>query len=166
MAEKASATVRRVGEDSAVPAEVAEYLRGRNLPAAVRIGEDGLLNGLDWRKTQVAVSHGVSDGRDAVSITHAAAGVAETGTLVLTSGQDNPTTLNFLPDTAIVVVKVADIAGDYETVWAAIRAKFGKGAMPRTVNFVTGPSRSGDIEQKILLGAHGPRRLHIIVVDG
>jgi L-lactate dehydrogenase complex protein LldG len=64
-----------------------------------------------------------------------------------------------------VVVKAADVAGDYETVWANIRAKFGKGAMPRTVNFVTGPSRSGDIEQKILLGAHGPRRLHILIVD-
>ena len=83
-----------------------------------------------------------------------------------TSGAENPTTLNFLPDTSIVVVKAADISGDYEAVWAKIRAKFGKGAMPRTVNYITGPSRSGDIEQKILLGAHGPRRLHIVVVDG
>lgn len=166
MAEKAAATVTRVAGEAAVPAEVAEYLRGRNLPAAVRIGEDMLLNGLDWRQTQVAVSHGASDGRDAVGVTHADAGVAESGTLVLISGQDNPTTLNFLPDTSIVVVRAGDIAGDYESVWAAIRAKFGKGVMPRTVNYVTGPSRSGDIEQTILLGAHGPRRLHIIIVDG
>jgi L-lactate dehydrogenase complex protein LldG len=164
MAEKTSATVKRLPAD-AIPAEVAEYLRGRNLPAAVRIGEDPLLNGLRWKDTPVAVTHGASDGRDAVGITHAAAAVAESGTLVLTSGEDNPTTLNFLPDTSIVVVKAGDIAGDYETVWAQIRAKFGKGVMPRTVNYVTGPSRSGDIEQKILLGAHGPRRLHILVID-
>jgi L-lactate dehydrogenase complex protein LldG len=37
--------------------------------------------------------------------------------------------------------------------------------LPRTVNFITGPSRTGDIEQRIVLGAHGPRRLHIVVVD-
>ncbi|MEJ0012141.1 MAG: lactate utilization protein [Bauldia sp.] len=166
MVEKAGATVKRVGDDGAVPAAVAEYLRGRNLPAKIRIGDDALLNNLGWSRTQIEVKHGASDGYDPVGVTHAAAGVAETGTLVLTSGGDNPTTLNFLPDTSIVVVKAADIAGDYETVWAEIRGKYGKGAMPRTVNYVTGPSRSADIEQTILLGAHGPRRLHVVIVDG
>jgi L-lactate dehydrogenase complex protein LldG len=99
-----------------------------------------------------------------VSVAHADAGVAETGTLVLTSGQDNPTTLNFLPEVEIVVLTAADIAGDYETVWDRIRERYGRGTMPRTVNYVTGPSRSGDIEQTIILGAHGPRTLHIVVV--
>ena len=41
---------------------------------------------------------------------------------------------------------------------------YGKGQMPRTVNWITGPSRSADIEQTLLLGAHGPQRLHVIVV--
>ena len=59
-----------------------------------------------------------------------------------------------------------DIAGDYESVLARVRNTYGKGRMPRTVNFITGPSRSGDIEQTLLLGAHGPRRLHIVVVKG
>jgi L-lactate dehydrogenase complex protein LldG len=49
-------------------------------------------------------------------------------------------------------------------VWARIRYAYGKGGMPRTVNWITGPSRSGDIEQTLLLGAHGPRRLHILLV--
>ena len=57
-----------------------------------------------------------------------------------------------------------DIAGDYESAWDKVRGAYGKGRMPRTVNFITGPSRSGDIEQTLLLGAHGPRRLHIVVV--
>ena len=87
-------------------------------------------------------------------------------TLVLFSGTDNPTTLNFLPDNHIVVIEAKDIVADYETMWAALRARFGKGVMPRTVNWVTGPSRSADIEQTLLLGAHGPRRLHVIVVGG
>jgi len=90
--------------------------------------------------------------------------VAETGTLVLTSGADNPTTLNFLPENHIVVLDARDIAGDFEAVLRRLRAKFGPGVLPRVVNFITGPSRSADIEQTLILGAHGPRRLHVIVI--
>jgi len=72
----------------------------------------------------------------------------------------------FLPDNHIVVIAAEDVAGDYETVFARIRDTYGKGEMPRTVNLITGPSRSADIEQTLLLGAHGPRRLHIVVVTG
>ena len=90
--------------------------------------------------------------------------MAETGTLALLSGQDNPTTLNFLPDYHLVVIDKADIVGDYETVWTRLRDRYGEAVMPRIVNFITGPSRSGDIEQKLLFGAHGPRSLHVMVV--
>lgn len=74
-------------------------------------------------------------------------------------------TLNMLPDTRIVVFKVSDIVGTYEEVWARLREWEGNGNMPRTFLWVTGPSRTGDIEQTIQLGAHGPRRLHIVLVD-
>ncbi|HET7716959.1 MAG TPA: lactate utilization protein [Bauldia sp.] len=164
MAEKVSATVARVASSQDVPRAVADYLRSRNLPAVLRMGDDPLLAGLPWEQTQVEVNRGPSDGSDAVGLSRALAGVAETGTLVLLSGPDNPTTLNFLPETHIVAVQAEDIAGDYETVWDTIRARYGKGTLPRTVNMITGPSRSADIEQTILLGAHGPRRLHIVVV--
>jgi len=163
MAEKVAATVARVPDTDAVPQAVAEYLRDRNLPAVVRMGADARLAALAWGKTQIEVGHGASAGNDPVAVSHALAGIAETGTLVLTSGADNPTTLNFLPETHIVVLAADDVAGDMETVWAELRARYGKGVMPRTVNMITGPSRSGDIEQTILLGAHGPRRLHIII---
>ncbi|MGC2780786.1 MAG: LUD domain-containing protein, partial [Bradyrhizobium sp.] len=79
-------------------------------------------------------------------------------------GPDNPTTLNFLPDNHIVVLDAATLAGDYESVLARLRDVFGTGRMPRTINMITGPSRSADIEQTLILGAHGPRRLHVIVV--
>ncbi len=164
MAEKFSATVARVASAADVPAAVSDYLRQHNLPAAVRTGDDPRLAAMPWDKTQIEIAHGPSDGGDAVSVSHALGGVAESGTLVLTSGPDNPTTLNFLPETEIVVLAAADLAGDYETVWDRIRERYGKGALPRTVNYITGPSRSGDIEQTIILGAHGPRSLHIVVV--
>jgi L-lactate dehydrogenase complex protein LldG len=165
MAEKVSASVRRLASRDDIPAAVADHLRRHNLPAEFRMGEDPGLHALPWERAPHLARHvGPSDGRDAVSVSRAFAGVAESGTLVLLSGPDNPTTLNFLPDTHIVVVEAGDIEGDYEIVWRRLRACYGEGVMPRTVNLVTGPSRSADIEQTLILGAHGPRALHILVI--
>lgn len=164
MAEKVSTTVARVADHKDVPAAVADYLREHNLPATLRMGDDPALADLPWEATPIEVSRGPSRGDDPVGMSRAVAGIAETGTLVLTSGPDNPTTINFLPETHVVMIDAGDIAGDSETIWDDLRERYGKGLMPRTVNMVTGPSRSADIEQKLLLGAHGPRRLHIVVV--
>jgi L-lactate dehydrogenase complex protein LldG len=165
MAEKVAAGVRRLARAEDVPGAVAGYLREHNLPAEIRMGADRALEALPWeRAPSLTRRQGASDGSDAVSLSRAFAGVAESGTLVLLSGPDNPTTLNFLPDTHIVVVEAADIAGDYEAVWRRLRELCGDGSMPRTVNLVTGPSRSADIEQTLILGAHGPRALLILVV--
>lgn len=164
MAEKVAATVARVADRAEVPAAVANFLRAHNLPAAARMGDDPRLAGMPWAETPIELSSGPSAGDDLVTVSHAGAGIAETGTLVLTSGPDNPTTLNFLPEAHIVVLDAADVVGDIETVWDRLRERYGKGLLPRTVNMITGPSRSADIEQTILLGAHGPRRLHIVIV--
>jgi L-lactate dehydrogenase complex protein LldG len=165
-AEGVQATVARVASAKDVPGEVARYLRDNNLPAALRMGDDPRLLAMPWKETSIDVGKGRSHGLDLSAISHAESAIAETGTLALVSGHENPTTLNFLPDNHIVVLNAADITGDLESIWAKVRKKFGKGEMPRTVNFITGPSRSGDIEQTILLGAHGPRALHIVVVEG
>jgi L-lactate dehydrogenase complex protein LldG len=165
MAEKVSATVERVASPAEVPGAVARYLRSHNLPMHIKTGGDAEIADLPWqREPLIERGSGASDGHDPVSLSHAFGGVAETGTLVLLSGPDNPTTLNFLPDTHIVMLRAEDVAGDYETVWRKIRERHGAGRMPRTVNLVTGPSRSADIEQTLILGAHGPRALHILVV--
>lgn len=164
-AEKFGATVTRIGSIAELPGEVSHYLKSRNLPASVRMGEDSLLKDAHFESEPVlTVLSGASDGMDLAAVSHARAGVAESGTLVLTSGPDNPVTLNFLPEYHIVAVKAEDIGGSLEEAFAGITETYGKGDMPRTVNFVTGPSRSGDIEQKIIMGAHGPRALHIVVV--
>ena len=163
-AESVAATVARVATDGDVPSEAARFLREHNLPAILRMGEDARLSAMAWNDTTLAVSKGPSAGDDLNAMSHAEAGVAETGTLAVFSGAHNPTTLNFLPDNHIVVLRADAIAATYESVWDLVRGRYGKGIMPRTLNFITGPSRSADIEQKMLLGAHGPRRLHIIVV--
>jgi L-lactate dehydrogenase complex protein LldG len=165
MVEAANGSVEEIAETADVPSAIAALLRRHNLPMAVRRGADARLAALPWgRERALDVSVGPSDGKDLAAVSHAFGAAAESGTLMLVSGPDNPTTLNFLPDTHIVVIDANDVAGDYETLWARLREKFGAGLMPRTVNLITGPSRSADIEQTLILGAHGPRRLHVIVV--
>jgi L-lactate dehydrogenase complex protein LldG len=164
MAEASLATVTEVSSPAEVPQSIALFLRDHNLPASLRMGDDQRLKAMPWGETTLEISHGRSDGHDLNAVSHAFGGVAETGTLALVSGAENPSTLNFLPDNHIIVVSAKDIASDYESVWNRVRFTFGKGGMPRTVNWITGPSRSGDIEQTLLLGAHGPRRLHVVLV--
>lgn len=165
MAEAVQASVARVASAAAVPGEVCAYLKTHNLPARVRMGADARLAAMPWAgQPHLEIASGRAEGSDLVTVSHAIGGVAETGTLVLTAGTDNPTTLNFLPEHHIAVVRESDLVGDYESIWDRLRQIHGKGVMPRTVNMITGPSRSADIEQTLLLGAHGPRALHIIVV--
>lgn len=166
MAEELSSSVSRVSRLEEVPGAIASYLTQHNLPPRLRMAPNPMLEALPWdRAPLLNVSTGRSDGTDEVSLTGAFAGVAETGTLMLHSGATHPTTLNFLPDTHIVVLKASDIVGPYEDAWDRVRAERWAANMPRTVNFVTGPSRTADIEQTIQLGAHGPRRLHIVIVE-
>lgn len=165
MVEAAAGTLERAAGPADIPAAVAAFLRAHNLPLAIRRGDDPLLSTVPWERAgALEIRRGASDGTDLAAVSHAFAAIAETGTLILTSGADNPTTLNFLPDVHIVVVSASDVASDFEAVMARLRGRFGAGAMPRTVNMITGPSRSADIEQTLILGAHGPRKLHVIVV--
>ncbi|MFZ1413852.1 MAG: LUD domain-containing protein, partial [Defluviicoccus sp.] len=101
---------------------------------------------------------------DRASVVIAFAGIAETGTVMLLSSPSSPATLNFLPEMHIVILPEAAIVGAYEDAWTNLRATLGPGVMPRVVNWITGPSRTADIEQTLLLGAHGPRLLHILLL--
>lgn len=165
MVENAKASIVMLDSKDDVPAAVAHYLRSKNLPQFIRHGDDERLSLIPWATERtLEVTKGASDGAQLASVSYSFGAVAESGTLVMVSGADNPTTLNFLPDHHLVVVDEKDVAGDYETVWDKIRERFGANKMPRVVNWISGPSRSGDIEQTHLLGAHGPRSLHVLVV--
>lgn len=153
------ATVSEVPGLEALPATLADELRTRNLPAAIRFGDEPVFAGLDWAGLEV--SHGPGRLEEPAGLSLAQFGVAETGTLVLASGPNNPVTLTFLSETHFVVLKEEDLKGGFEEMWAAWRDR---GLDPRTVNMVTGPSRSADIGQKLQLGAHGPVALHVFVL--
>lgn len=168
--EEAAATIAELRSLDEVPAAIADYLRAHNLPPVLRVAPDPSLANLDWSKApMLTVTTGPSDGGDPVSLTGCAAGIAETGTLMLASGADNPTGLAFLPETHVVILRKDQLVGGLEDAFDRLRAKCGPAGgehWPRAINFVTGPSRSGDIEQQLQMGAHGPRQLHVLLVDG
>lgn len=163
-------TVQRVASLKDVPQAVADYLSRFNLPAEVTASPDPMLDRVPWtERPLLKLKRGKPDARDQVGLSVGFCAIAETGTLMLISGPDNPSTLNFLPDDHIVVVPASRIIGPMEEAWRRLRESRGGQAvgssMPRTVNFITGPSRTGDIEQKLEMGAHGPRRQHILLVE-
>jgi L-lactate dehydrogenase complex protein LldG len=167
MVEASFATVARVPDLGAIPAAIAEYLAAQNLPPSLVAGPHPELDAVNWAdRPLLTVRRGRAEADDLVSVQHGFAGIAETGTLILPSGPERPNTLNLLPDTEILVLRRSAVAGCYEEVWDRLRATGGPaGFMPRTVMLVTGPSRSADIEQTLELGAHGPRRLHVILIE-
>jgi len=168
MVEAAACTLARVADANDVPAAVTAYLREHNLPTEAALAPDDWLAGLDWAsQPMLELRRGTPKPEDLVSVTPAFAAVAETGTLFLTSGPGHPSTLNFLPDHHLVVLKASQIEGSYEAAFQRLREdrEGDGGAMPRTLNMITGPSRTGDIELTIHLGAHGPRSLHIVLID-
>ena len=166
MAEGVQASVTRVSDDSDVPGAVADYLAQNNLPSDIVMAPDERLDAYPWAaRPLLNFRRGKAEGADQVSITAAEMAFAETGTVMLTSDAARPSSLNFLPENHIIVLRAEHITGAYEEGWKHLRAQGTENDyMPRTVNLVTGPSRTGDIEQTIQLGAHGPRRLHIIIV--
>ena len=167
MAEKVQATTARVSSAEEIPEALSDFLKRHNLGGTVKLAPHPELEGLPWaeKTPTLELTSGRAEDSDEVSLVRAYGGVAETGTLMLHSGPEGPTTLNFLPENHVVVVKTSEIGGSYEEVWDRLRADLGEGRLPRTVNCITGPSRTGDIEQTIQLGAHGPRRLHVILWD-
>lgn len=154
-----------IDDPAEIPAAVAGYLEARGFPLRVRTGSDPLFAALPWTKALVRDA-GAAHPDDTTGLSRAIAGVAETGTLVLASGAHNPTTLALLPETHIVVVRRAAIVGSYEEAVALVSGELGSGSLPHTLNLVTGASRTGDIGGRIVMGAHGPRRLAVILLGG
>ncbi len=167
--EALTVTVDSVPAEQDVPGKVADYLARHNLPSQLRVSPDPLLQNLPWsERPMLQVDYGPGGSQDLVRVTPAFAGIAGTGPLMLHSSATTPTTLHFVPDHHIVVMKESQITGSLEDTFQRLRDKLGTVEnWPRTVNFVTGPSRTADIEGVPVLGAHGPRRLHIVLIaDG
>lgn len=152
-----------VGELASVqdlPAAVARYLSEKQLPKAAVCWPE--FANLDWAGQGLQMEGRPARDTDLVGITGAFCAIAETGTLMMCSGRDTPATTSLLPETHIAVVAKSRIVAGMEDAWALLRRD--AGAMPRAVNFISGPSRTADIEQTVTLGAHGPYRVHVLLI--
>ncbi len=169
MARAAQCEVTRLDRWAEIPATVARWLGGHNMPSSLAVAPDPRLAAIPWAdEPLLEVRRGGAQADDAVGLAHADAAIAETGTLMLASSPHSPTALSFLPENHIVVVAADSVVGSYEGAWKVLRETRGGPAgftMPPTVNLITGPSRTADIALKIELGAHGPRRLCVLIVD-
>jgi L-lactate utilization protein LutC len=145
-----------------VPAAVARYLAAKQLPARAVCWP--AVAALPWAAAGIAVEARGARGDDLVGVTGVFCAIAETGTLMLLSGADTPATASLLPETHVAIVSTADIVATMEDGFARLRAA--AMVLPRAVNFVSGPSRTADIEQTVTLGAHGPYRVLIVLVGG
>jgi L-lactate dehydrogenase complex protein LldG len=155
-----SGIVTRVRGAVDISGVVEEHVRKHALAPDLVVAPDPDLDDIAW-SNRFKVERRAAVGSDQTSVTSAFAGVGETGSLVLLSSPRSPTTLNFLPEDHLIVLARSRIVPHIEDVWTRLRTEIG--AMPRTVNFITGPSKTGDVEQVIQEGAHGPRRLHVIL---
>ncbi|MDQ6916947.1 MAG: lactate utilization protein C [Pseudomonadota bacterium] len=162
-------TVARIGRRDDIPAAVASYLSALDLPPAL-VSQKSLrgvcwpeFEDLDWSKAGLSVEARPTVGDDRLGITGVYCAIAETGTLVFVSGAETPTATTLLPDTHVAVVSARRIVDTMEDAFALIRRECGH--LPRAINLISGPSRTGDIEQTIVLGAHGPFRVHILVME-
>ena len=151
-----------VAQESEVPAAVARYLAAMKLPTTAVV--QPALAALDWAAAGLKVEARGARDADLVGITGCFCAVAETGTLMMCSSPDAPATVSLLPETHVAVVRAARILPYMEDAWNLARAELG--TLPRAVNFISGPSRTGDIEQTIVLGAHWPYRVHLVIVEG
>jgi L-lactate dehydrogenase complex protein LldG len=155
-----SSTVDRVAVMSDAPAAVARYLAAQRLPKRGCVWP--ALASLDWRGAGLEFEARAARGDDSVGVSGVFCAIAETGTLMLCSGRDTPATVSLLPETHVAIVPSARIVAYMEDGWELARAELGE--LPRAVNFVSGPSRTADIEQTVVLGAHGPYRVHIVLL--
>lgn len=154
-----SSSVDQVASLADVPVAIAKYLQDRQLPAQAVVWPQ--LAALDWADAGLTVAARGAEDADLVGITGCFCAIAETGTLMLCGAADKPASVSLLPETHIAIVPVSRIVAGMEEAFALARAELG--LLPRAVNFISGPSRTGDIEQTIVLGAHGPYRVHLVI---
>jgi len=155
-----SDTVDEVAASAEVPSAVVRFLDAEGLGR--RATAWAALDALDWATAGIEVAFRAPRDEDLIGITGAFCAVAETGTLMLLSGPRTWASASLLPETHIAIVPRSRIVATMEDAFSLLRSE--QGELPRAVNFISGPSRTGDIEQTIVLGAHGPYRVHVIVV--
>lgn len=158
--EQAKATVSVVSHKNDIIGEIHKYVTQYHISSAIMVDNQTDLVSLDWKDVDSTAQY---DPKTLfTSVSFATLGVEETGALVMLSSPSSPTGMNFLPDHHFIVLDADKVVKTTEDVWTQLN-KSGE-PLPRTINLITGPSRTADIEYEIQIGAHGPKSLHVIIV--
>ena len=153
-------TLAEVADPDLVPREVARYIAAESLqPRCVGWQE---LSSLDWQTTGIRFDTRPATGEDLIGVTGCYCAIGESGTLLLLGAPTTPKSTALLPETHICIVKKSRMVPTMEDAFALMRSEIGE--PPRAVFFVSGPSRTADIEQTLVIGAHGPYRVHVILI--
>lgn len=158
------AEIRVTPDRSGAVRLISEFLYSEHGTRKVVAGHEPRLAAMPWREGGVLVRFDVANADDPVSISYARLAIAESGTLVLFAGRDNPASNNLLVTDHLVVVDSHDLVADYEDAWSRIRDICGDSGLPRGINFISGPSSTADIAMNSVLGVHGPQRLQVIFI--
>ena len=153
-------TVAELSNVDAVPGEVARYLAQESL--STRLVGWPEFAALKWAEVGLTFENRPANGDDLIGFTGSYCAIGETGTLLLLGARETPKATALLPETHVCVVKKSRIVPTMEDVFALMRAEIGE--PPRATFFVSGPSRTADIEQTLVIGAHGPYRVHVILI--
>lgn len=164
-AHEAAATTERIPVYADLPSSVARYLHGQGLPAQALVVDDiRALGAFDEQPDELAViDRSIQPDGDTV-VTGCFAGLADAGAIVIVSAAGYPVAMNFLAETHIAVVPACRIFADHDDLWRCFDEEFGD-IRPRMMNWIVGPSRTADLGVPSKLGAHGPARVHILIVD-
>lgn len=160
--EQATASLEHINSQQDIVQAVLSYIKEQTLDESVVRTLTPLLNNLKWPDS-LQVEARAATAQDMLVLVEAYAAVAETGSVVMCSSEATPVSLNFLPDHYVCVVRKSSIANTMDDLWDRIRQD--STMLPRAINIITGPSRTADVEQIIQMGAHGPRRVHLLLLD-
>lgn len=158
--ERLKSTVDSLDAIKDVPQALARYLEQNALEKAV-VGWPSLFD-LNWSQAGIAYQNRLANKDDLIGVTDCFCAIGETGTLLLLSSPETPKLTALLPETHICIVSRARMVATMEDAFALLRTE--RDLLPRATFFVSGPSRTADIEQTIVIGAHGPYRVHVILV--
>ena len=157
-------TLDMAADRSTAVKAVANYLLANFRSSKIVASGDPRLAAFPWREAGVLPRFGTARSGDAAALSFARLAVAETGAIVTYTGRNNAAGHNLLAESHIVLLDLGDLYPTLEDAWAQIHHDLHHQGRPRGINFIAGPSSTADVEAQLVLGAHGPRRWHIIAL--
>lgn len=161
--ERNGCTTAAVANRAAAVAEISRFISARHGQRRIVTGHDPRLAALPWRDGGLLPRFDSARPGDLVAVSYARVGIAETGSVLQFLDRNNPALNNLLVEDHVILLDQQDIRPRLEDLWESA-ALGDPDQRPRGLMMISGPSSTADIAMKLVLGAHGPRSVHVIVI--